>query len=520
MSLNGQTRKPGHFRARRAGLGFAAVALVLLPACQRDNSGAAIDSPAAEKPPAAIQETWEVFYVKGAKIGYGHTTIDPVTRDGRELVEIRSTNHLALTRFGQQTEQDVNTESLETPDGEVVAFKTEVNFGPSPTIARGRAVGDRMEITIETEGRDLKTAIPWSNDIRGFRAIEQSLEKRPMKPGESRSFRMLMPLIDEVADVELVARDYEETELLGIEARLLRIDGTTKTASGNIQSTLWTNERGDVVKTRVASLGQETFLTTRDAALAPGSPEESFDLGLDSIVKVEPPLELPHQTRQVRYRVELAEGNPAKKFASGPTQTVRALGDHAAEVTVRSLRPGDLRKPAEPSGRVSDEYTSANSIMQIDDPRIRKMADEAKAGATDPVKIALALERYVNRAIGEKNFSQSFATAAEVAETREGDCTEHAVLLAALARACGIPSRVAIGLVYVERAGGFGYHMWTEVYLDGQWVPLDAMMGQGGTSAAYLKLADASLDGPSAYSSFLAVAGVLGQLKVSVLEAE
>ena len=78
---------------------------------------------------------------------------------------------------------------------------------------------------------------------------------------------------------------------------------------------------------------------------------------------------------------------------------------------------------------------------------------------------------------------------------------------------------MAIGLVYVESSGGFGYHMWTEVYLHGQWVPLDGIMGQGGTSAAYLKLADSSLDGTSAYSSFLAVAQVLGQLKVSVLDA-
>ena len=75
-----------------------------------------------------------------------------------------------------------------------------------------------------------------------------------------------------------------------------------------------------------------------------------------------------------------------------------------------------------------------------------------------------------------------------MAESREGDCTEHAVLLAALARACGIPARVAIGLVYVDQAGGFGYHMWTEMYLSGHWIPLDATLGQGGIGAAHLKL--------------------------------
>ena len=78
-------------------------------------------------------------------------------------------------------------------------------------------------------------------------------------------------------------------------------------------------------------------------------------------------------------------------------------------------------------------------------------------------------------------------------QNAKGDCTEHAVLLAALCRARGIPARVAIGLVYVSAAQGFGYHMWNEVWIDGGWIPLDATIARGGTGAAHLKLADSSL---------------------------
>ena len=67
--------------------------------------------------------------------------------------------------------------------------------------------------------------------------------------------------------------------------------------------------------------------------------------------------------------------------------------------------------------------------------------------------------------LNAKDFSQAFASAAEVVDTHEGDCTEHAVLLAALCRARGIPARVAIGLVYMPATHEFGYHMWTEVYI-------------------------------------------------------
>ena len=166
------------------------------------------------------------------------------------------------------------------------------------------------------------------------------------------------------------------------------------------------------------------------------------------------------------------------------------------------------------------EYLAANSILQLDDARLKQMAAEGKGSATDPAQLAVALEKYVHGAMKQADFSQGFATAAEVAESRAGDCTEHAVLLAALARINGIPSRVAIGLVYVDSAASFGYHMWTEVLLNGEWVPLDATIGRGGTSAAYLKLTDSSLEGASAYSSFLSVAQVLGQLKVSVVSSK
>jgi transglutaminase-like putative cysteine protease len=243
-------------------------------------------------------------------------------------------------------------------------------------------------------------------------------------------------------------------------------------------------------------------------------------LGNDLIVMLDRPRTNSQATREVRYRVELVHADPAKAFATGVTQAVRSVDPHTAEVTVRSLRPGSLPREAMPAAPVAKEYTTANSMLQIDDPRVKAMAREAQGKLTSAPQVASALERYVNRAMTKKNFKQAFATAAEVAESRKGVLSKHALLVAALARACQIPSRVAIGLVYVDGAEGFGYHMWTEMYLEGCWVPMDAVLGQGGTSAAYLKLTDASLDGPAAYSSFLSVAQVVGQLKISVLAAE
>ena len=134
----------------------------------------------------------------------------------------------------------------------------------------------------------------------------------------------------------------------------------------------------------------------------------------------------------------------------------------------------------------------------------------------DPWTIAQAIERSVHQYIREKDFTQAFSTAAEVVRTRQGDCTEHAVLLAALCRARGIPARVAIGLVYHAPFQGFAYHMWNEAWIKDRWIPLDATLGLGGIGAAHLKIADADLQGTGAFGAFLSVLQVIGQLELEI----
>ena len=72
-------------------------------------------------------------------------------------------------------------------------------------------------------------------------------------------------------------------------------------------------------------------------------------------------------------------------------------------------------------------------------------------------------------------------SALETLARRAGDCTEAAVLLAALGRAAGIPTRVASGLVYSRDAyhgvgNVFMPHSWVLAYVDGEWRSFDAAL--------------------------------------------
>jgi len=504
---------------------YAACLAILLPlvcstACQQ--AGGEAKGDAAPFQPKG--EVWEAWYMQGAKVGYAKTVTREVTEKGRKLVAIDSLTHLEIVRQGQRNRQEISAGTTETPEGELVGFTTRTELGAVPVVTTGRVVGRELVIETVVGGKMQVARLPWSADIRGFLGDEQSLAAKPMRPGERRKLRMLLPILNQISDVELAARDYESTKLLDGSRKLLRIDHTATlgTAEGNetrIESTLWTDEAGQKLKSRTEAMRQESYRTSREVAMA--EPDSlKYDLVIDAVVTPDRPIKRPHATRRVLYSVQLEGADPRKSFSSGGTQSVKSTGPETAEIEVRAIRISDSLDRQAPGRPPGSEYLDSSDLVTSDDAAVIKMAAEATRGVEGKARVALALEQYVHRTITKKNFSQALATAADVAKSREGDCTEHAVLLAALGRAVKIPSQVAIGLVYVEGLGGFGYHMWTEMFIGGSWIPLDATLGQGGTGAAHLKLSDSSLKSSSAYSSFLPVAQVLGRLKIKVLEVE
>jgi hypothetical protein len=371
------------------------------------------------------------------------------------------------------------------------------------------------ELVFQGSGAGGAKRLPWPEDAGGYFAVDQSLRATPMRPGERRVIKAAVPLLDYVAEIELTARDYEPAALPAGEVRLLRIDQSMRLPDGGaMESRIWTDERGEALKLEQAPM---TFLrATREIALAP-TDGGKLDLGLDVLVRLDEPLEKPHALKRAVYKITLDGGDPAELIADGPAQTVEPIGDHAVRLTVRAIRPGAR---ATGQSKPTAEDRAASRLVESDDAAIRQLAESAVARADGERAKTAALEKFVRGYIEQKDYSQAFASAAEVAASRQGDCTEHAVLLAALCRAEDIPCRAAFGLVYVPSEQGFAYHMWNEAWIDGAWIPLDATLGRGSVGADHIKFAASSLAGPSAYTSMLPILSALGRLEIEVLESE
>lgn len=465
-------------------------------------------------------EIWEIISMRGQRVGYSHVTVTPGRHDGEDVLRIDYHNHIAVKRLNEEVVMDIRFASVETLDGRLIEFSAEAPLGLTPQTTVGRVVDGQLRLEVTSPNKTDRSSIPWNAECGGPYAVRLSLLREPLAPGQRRRVDSITPGLNLLATTEMTAGEYEQVELPAGQRQLLRIDAKTSLAGQTLAQTLWMDRSGQVFMEQDDTLAMKSVRATKADALADAAPT-SFDLGFDVAVRVERSLTNPHRTRRVRYRVRLKDGDPSRVFARGVSQEVKRIDDHTAEIIVRAVTPKtlpDLAVADLPDDPPTAADLQPNSLIESDDARIVAMAERAAAGQQDPWSTAVALERFVRGHMKSGGPVRAFATAAEVAENGQGDCTEYAVLLTALARARGIPARLAIGLVYYGQS--YAYHAWTEVHVDGHWIPLDATLAQGGLGGAHIKVAHTNLDGVAALAAFLPVIQVIGKLEIEIVEVE
>lgn len=464
-------------------------------------------------------ELWDAVYISGHHVGHMVTREESVSHDGKEALRTTQDSLIRVNRNNATTEQRIQTSILETAEGDIIEFDAVMKSGISEMQFHGvQQAANQLLIQQKTEnGRASETLLTIPSACRGFFGTEQELRRRPLSIGESRTISVLAPIINAVVKVELHAVQYETTKLIDTQKQLLRIDVKNRMPSGQtIPSTMWVDEQNEIVKSTLGGL-QTNFRTTKPQALKES--EGSFDLGNDTMVFVSPPIKRPHQSNSITYLARLTNKNPAAVFSNASYQRVESQSESEATITVISTARASAHRSANTSPPTAADKT-ANNMIQSNHPSIRQMAQRIAPAETDRWKIAVACEKYVNQTVTDKNFSTALASAAEVAKSKAGDCTEHSVLLVALCRARNIPARAAIGLVYVVGQQAFGYHMWTEVWINDRWLPLDATLGEGGIGAAHLKVSDTNFSSSSGFESFLPVLDLMGKLQLSVVDQQ
>jgi len=209
--------------------------------------------------------------------------------------------------------------------------------------------------------------------------------------------------------------------------------------------------------------------------------------------------------------------NPAKttmlraRLSGVPLDSFQLDGDRQTwQDGIIEIRAADAERayPLPYAGDGHGEDLRPTMLVQSDDKAIRREAAKILGKEKDARLAAKKLNTWVYEAVNKQPVV-SIPSAVEVLKQRVGDCNEHTTLYTALARAAGLPTRMAAGIVYLKN--GFYYHAWPEVWL-GSWVAIDPTFNQFPADATHIRFVTGEL------AKQAEIMKLVGKLKVEVLE--
>ena len=442
---------------------------------------------------------WSGVYYRSEKIGF--TVSQTIATDNG--FELQEDGRLQMSLLGAQNVVTIRTRAQVDRDFALRSFLFSLDPGTGGTTVRGDVDGLRLHLTIETpSGRqqeDRTLAAPPVLPINLARRIADA----GLVAGAHYEWTIFDPA---TLGNSSVAIDVRGRELVNVDRRPLPAFRVDTTYAG-LKTTSWITDTGEVVLEK-SPTGFETVREKPADARAMAVPFSVRNdlLSASAIVPTgKSRIGEPRDVRRLQLRLSGADVD--RTDLAGVGQAVD--GDVVEIRDPQSFQPG-------PADSGIERYLRSEALIESDAPEIIAEAEAAVRNVRGDRARAERLVRHVN-ALLEKKPTVSLPSAREVLRTRVGDCNEHTVLYVAMARAIGIPARIAVGLVSV--GGAFYYHAWPEVYLSedrahGMWLPVDPTLNQFPSDATHLRLARGGLEQQSR------ILPLIGRLRIEILDIE
>lgn len=457
-----------------------------------------------------VFQDWYAVLINGAKSGYMRIS----RKTAGDCIQTELYSDTRMKRFGQETRIVQESLHVEKADGTPIRFVERRLLSAVETVHEGAIEGGKLKLKIRSAGKEREKTIDWDPRWLFPAAQERQILREAGEPGKETVFGNYQvdlggPVQSTVRAVarEKIRAGKEDIDTVKYQVTVDRMKG--------VVTTEWRDAEARLVKSHVNLMGIEMVFErcpAADAVIGEGKVPEIF---VQTLIRPKQKIGDPRKMTEALYRISLSDGRIEEKAFAFPGQTIEKRDEGSILLRVRHPQPArSVRRPVEDAAL--REMLQPNEYLQCDDAVVQAVAKEAVGEETDAWSAAKRIERWVYKQVGKKNLGTAFATAKEVCERKEGDCTEHSVLAAGMARAAGIPARVAMGLVCVGE--NFGGHMWVEVWV-GEWVPIDPALGGEFVDATHIKMAESSLN-QGGFAEFVNVLLYLGRMRLDVLEYE
>ncbi len=435
-------------------------------------------------------DEWFGIYQLGKKVGYAHTQINPET-ETYHLIEESEMDILALGAV-QHVKTKIN--SYTTKNFLLKYFDFIMQSEMTAVKVKGAVLGKKLVLDIDTGGTRRTERIQLSSPPYLSPTIKPAILLMGLETGRQYRFPVFNPV---TMSTEQAAINVESKEFLKIGEQDKTIYRLKESFQG-METTSWITEDGETIK-EISAVGYVLLKESKEEALKRDTSGPVIDIVALTMIPSDPI----NNSSKVSYAKIQLKGIELNGFQlEGDRQSLKG--------NIIEIRKGDAPSVYHLpySGKEMSEYLLPNALIQSDDSKIIEMSERILAGEQDPREAAKKLNEWVYYAIRKKPVV-TIPSALDVLNRREGDCKEHTVLFTALARAAGIPTRMATGIVYMNN--GFYYHAWPEIW-DGQWLAVDPTFNQFPADATHLRFVAGNLDRQSD------IGFLVGKLSLKVLE--
>ncbi len=468
-------------------------------------------------PHGLFLEEWMEIYLSGSKVGYAHYSLVRKGDDIHSMMQMRMQFNRGPITLKLETDQG----TVESIDGEPKKFTMRTTMAGIPVVKEGVIAGGKVSISTRQLEMNRKEEYDWPSGALMTWGVNRETLKRGYAPGTSYTLDVYSPdmHLNKAVSSNVEVGDKEIVNYRGHAQTASKLITTVNLDLGDITTHSWVDEMGVTVKSSLQFGGMQVlmFATDEITALTDFLPADLFTHTLLTLDQ-----SIPEDAKAVIYRLSL-KNKQLNPLLLPDTYCQKVLENNEREILLR-IGGHDVNDKNEPMGESlidsQSAYLNSNSYISTEDDELIDMAYSIAGINTEKLDLASQLREFTTHYITDKTLSVGFASASEVARNPSGDCTEHAVFLAALGRIRGIPARVASGLAYIPEYLGkknvLGYHMWTQFYLEGRWIDYDAALKTSDCSPTRIAVYTSSLEDNNMADFAFALMDMIGQLDVSI----
>lgn len=444
-----------------------------------------------------IHDNYYITSAMGIKTGYLCELQREKTENGKKYIITDRHFEQKIKRLNNTVQVIQDTNYVEEESGRPVSFSVNSDSSGEKTKISGNFISnDEMSVDYDVNSVKTSKKIKFKDKILFPYAID-NLYKYP--DSKNVNYATIEPGLDlRTIKIKTKKQGQENLSADGLNCNYNKYKVSVNILPG-VTGYEWRDRNGQVVKETTSLFKIEQVLSKKNEIADITGDYDMFSGGL---IYVDKAITGPDSIDQISYKIKVTSDVSTKNlFLQDERQKITLQNKDIIYLKINSVKPETLNYPfpVMRSGSESqnddakaaamqaelipletkgfEEYLRSGPFIMPDSNKISALANALSEGETDAYIISKKMEAWVYNNIINKNYSLDFANAIQVLETKSGDCTEHAVLLASLLRAAGIPSKVVVGLIYTDiPKPAFGYHMWTKAYIGSKWIDLDATL--------------------------------------------